>query len=205
MSSGFAPDPILSSVDTMRCFSLQPSYNSQGMMPGPGSLFASATAHCPRVKISPRGSFGKNGISSSSRTSEYAFGKSVYHEKRNCQRSFTVLAVGQGAGLQPELRSAIDTFVQENKVVVFMKGTKDMPMCGFSNTVVQILNALNAPFVSVNILEDDLLRSGMKEYSQWPTFPQVYIDGEFYGGCDIMIASYQNGELAEVLEAALNS
>lgn len=86
-----------------------------------------------------------------------------------------------------------------------MKGTKEMPMCGFSNTVVQIMNALNAPFVSVNILEDELLRSGLKEYSQWPTFPQVYIDGEFFGGCDIMIQAYQSGELAEVLEAALNS
>jgi monothiol glutaredoxin len=90
-------------------------------------------------------------------------------------------------------------------VVVFLKGTKDMPLCGFSNTVVQILNALDAPYVTVNILEDDLLRSGMKEYSAWPTFPQVYVGGEFFGGCDIMIASYQSGELAEVVEAALNS
>lgn len=80
-----------------------------------------------------------------------------------------------------------------------------MPLCGFSNTVVQILNTLNAPFVTVNILEDELLRTGMKEYSAWPTFPQVYIDGEFYGGCDIMIASYQSGELQEALEAAVNS
>ena len=110
-----------------------------------------------------------------------------------------------GADLSPELKSAIEQFISENKVIVFMKGTKLMPMCGFSNTVVQILNTLNAPFVSVNILEDDLLRAGMKEYSAWPTFPQVYIDGEFYGGCDIMIAAYQSGELQESLEAALNS
>jgi monothiol glutaredoxin len=110
-----------------------------------------------------------------------------------------------GTGVSPELKAALDAFVQENKVVVFMKGTKEMPMCGFSNTVVQILNTMNAPFVSVNILEDDLLRNGMKEYSMWPTFPQVYIGGEFYGGCDIMIQAYQSGELAEVLEAALNS
>ena len=89
--------------------------------------------------------------------------------------------------------------------MVFMKGTKEMPMCGFSNTVVQILQTLNAPFVTVNILENDVLRNGMKEYSAWPTFPQVYVDGEFFGGCDIMIESYQSGELAEVLEAALNS
>lgn len=107
--------------------------------------------------------------------------------------------------MQPELKTALDTFIEEHKIVVFMKGTKEMPMCGFSNTVVQIMNTLNAPFVAVNILEDDLLRNGLKEYSQWPTFPQVYIDGEFYGGCDIMIQSYQSGELSEVLEAALNS
>jgi len=113
--------------------------------------------------------------------------------------------IDAGPGVSPELKSAIDTFITENKVVVFMKGTKEMPMCGFSNTVVQILNSMNAPFVSVNILENELLRSGMKEYSMWPTFPQVYIDGEFYGGCDIMIESYQNGQLAEILEAALNS
>ena len=78
-------------------------------------------------------------------------------------------------------------------------------MCGFSNTTVQILNSLSVPYVTVNILEDELLRSGLKEFSQWPTFPQVYIDGEFFGGCDIMIASYQSGELQETLEAALNS
>lgn len=87
----------------------------------------------------------------------------------------------------PELTLAIEQFIEENKVVVFMKGTKQMPLCGFSNTVCQILTTLAVPFVSVNILEDELLRSGMKEYSAWPTFPQVYIDGEFFGGCDIMI------------------
>eukprot|EP00890_Picochlorum_soloecismus_P002086 jgi/Picsp_1/2879/NSC_01104-R1_grx5 len=121
------------------------------------------------------------------------------------KRNFDFRPCSTGPGVSPELKSAIDTFLIENKVVVFMKGTKEMPMCGFSNTVVQILNSMNAPFVSVNILENELLRSGMKEYSMWPTFPQVYIDGEFYGGCDIMIESYQNGELAEILEAALNS
>ena len=115
------------------------------------------------------------------------------------------VSTASGPGLQSELKSAIEAFVQENKVVLFMKGTKDMPLCGFSNTTVQILNSMSVPYVTVNILEDDLLRSGMKEFSQWPTFPQVYIDGEFYGGCDIMIASYQSGELAEALEAALNS
>jgi len=107
--------------------------------------------------------------------------------------------------LPPEFKASIDEFVQENKIVVFMKGNKQMPQCGFSNTVVQILNQLQVPFVTVDILENDMLRSGMKEYSMWPTFPQVYVDGEFYGGCDIMIESYTNGELQEMLEIALNS
>ena len=110
-----------------------------------------------------------------------------------------------GEGLPPELKQSIDDFVQENTVVVFMKGTKDMPMCGFSNTVVQILNQLNVPYVTVNVLDNDVLRNGMKEYSMWPTFPQVYVSGEFYGGCDIMIESYTSGELQETLEIALLS
>ena len=110
-----------------------------------------------------------------------------------------------GEGLPTELKQSIDDFVQENRVVVFMKGTKDMPMCGFSNTVVQILNQLNVPYVTVNVLDNDVLRNGMKEYSMWPTFPQVYVSGEFYGGCDIMIESYTNGELQETLEIALLS
>lgn len=110
-----------------------------------------------------------------------------------------------GEGLPPELKESIDDFVQENTVVVFMKGTKDMPMCGFSNTVVQILNQLNVPYVTVNVLDNDVLRNGMKEYSMWPTFPQVYVSGEFYGGCDIMIESYTSGELQETLEIALLS
>jgi monothiol glutaredoxin len=110
-----------------------------------------------------------------------------------------------GAGLEPELRAAIAAFISQHKVCVFIKGTKEFPQCGFSNTVVQILNACEAPFVAVNVLEDDLIRSGMKEYSAWPTFPQVYLDGEFFGGADILIASYQSGELAEALEAALAS
>lgn len=120
-------------------------------------------------------------------------------------------AVGQdtsaqpGSGLQPELRAAIEEFITANKVVAFIKGTKQFPQCGFSNTVVQILNTMGVPYVTVNVLEDDLLRSGMKEFSQWPTFPQVYIQGEFFGGADIMIQAYTSGELQESLEAALNS
>lgn len=86
-----------------------------------------------------------------------------------------------------------------------MKGTKDFPQCGFSNTVIQILKSLNAPFETFNILENETLRQGLKEYSSWPTFPQLYIDGEFFGGCDITIEAYKSGELQELLEKALCS
>lgn len=87
--------------------------------------------------------------------------------------------------LSPEMKEALDKYLSENKVVLFMKGNKMFPQCGFSNTCVRILNSLNVPYETVNILEDDRLRQGMKEYSDWPTFPQLYIDGEFFGGCDI--------------------
>lgn len=106
--------------------------------------------------------------------------------------------------MAPQLKGAIDNLIQSNKIVVFMKGTKQFPQCGFSNTVVQILRNVDAPFETVNILENEALRTGMKEYSQWPTFPQVYIDGEFFGGCDIMIEAYQSGELTELLERIKN-
>jgi len=80
-----------------------------------------------------------------------------------------------------------------------------MPQCGFSNTVVQILNRCNVPFETFNVLEDEEIRNGVKEFSSWPTIPQVYINGEFVGGCDIMIELYQSGELEQMLEVAAAS
>lgn len=91
------------------------------------------------------------------------------------------------SALSPELKSTLDKVVKSHKVILFMKGTKDFPQCGFSSTVVQILNSLNVPFETLNILENEILRQGLKEYSNWPTFPQLYIDGEFFGGCDITV------------------
>ena len=90
-----------------------------------------------------------------------------------------------GVALTPEMKEAVDKFVSSNKVVLFMKGNKLFPQCGFSNTVVQILNSLNVPYETVDILANEQMRSAMKIYSSWPTFPQLYIDGEFFGGCDI--------------------
>lgn len=91
------------------------------------------------------------------------------------------------SALSPGLKATLDEVVTSHKVVLFMKGTKDFPQCGFSHTVVQILKSLNVPFETINILENELLRQGLKEYSSWPTFPQLYIDGEFFGGCDITV------------------
>ncbi len=107
--------------------------------------------------------------------------------------------------MTPELKERIDNLVKQNKILVFMKGTKLMPQCGFSNNVVQILNAMGVPYETVNVLDDWDIRQGIKEYSNWPTIPQVYVNGEFVGGSDIMIELYQKGELQEVLEVALAS
>jgi monothiol glutaredoxin len=107
--------------------------------------------------------------------------------------------------MTPELKERLDTLVNQNKILVFMKGTKLMPMCGFSNNVVQILNTLGVPFETVNILDDYEIRQGIKEYSNWPTIPQVYINGEFVGGSDILLELYQKGELQQMVEVALAS
>jgi monothiol glutaredoxin len=107
--------------------------------------------------------------------------------------------------MTPETKARIDQLVQNNKVIVFMKGNKLMPQCGFSNNVVQILNILSVDYETVDILQDQELRQGVKEYSDWPTIPQVYINGEFIGGSDIMLELYQNGELQQIVEVALAS
>ena len=107
--------------------------------------------------------------------------------------------------MTPETKARIDQLVQNNKVIVFMKGNKLMPQCGFSNNVVQILNILRVDYETVDILQDQELRQGVKEYSNWPTIPQVYINGEFIGGSDIMIELYQKGELQQIVEVALAS
>lgn len=109
------------------------------------------------------------------------------------------------SALTPELRTSLDKVVSSQKVLLFMKGTKEFPQCGFSHTVVQILMSLNFPFETINILENDLLRQALKEYSSWPTFPQLYINGEFFGGCDITVEAYKSGQLQELLEKALCS
>jgi monothiol glutaredoxin len=107
--------------------------------------------------------------------------------------------------MTPELKERIDNLVKQNKIVVFMKGSKLMPQCGFSNNAVQILNTLGVPYETVDVLEDYEIRQGIKEYSNWPTIPQMYIDGQFVGGSDILIELYQKGELQQMVEVALAS
>jgi len=96
----------------------------------------------------------------------------------------------------------IDNAVKSHDAVLFMKGTPEFPQCGFSGHVVQVLEYLDVPFQSVNVLESDDLRQGIKEYSNWPTIPQLYIKGEFVGGCDIIREMFQSGELQTKLEEA---
>ena len=102
-------------------------------------------------------------------------------------------------------KERLDQLVQNNTIMVFMKGNKLMPQCGFSNNVVQILNVLGVPFETVDVLADPDIRQGIKEYSNWPTIPKVYINGEFVGGSDILIELYQNGKLQEMVEIAMAS
>ena len=94
----------------------------------------------------------------------------------------------------------IDNEVKSTDVVLFMKGTPQFPMCGFSSQVVQILNYLGVPYKGVNVLEDETVRQGIKDYSNWPTVPQLYVKGEFIGGCDIVREMFQAGELQGLLK-----
>src|SRR5262245_28489110 len=94
----------------------------------------------------------------------------------------------------------IDNEVKSNDVVLFMKGTPQFPMCGFSAQVVQILDYLSVPYKGLNVLESDDLRNGIKTYSNWPTIPQLYVKGEFVGGCDIVREMFQAGELQSLMK-----
>jgi monothiol glutaredoxin len=104
-----------------------------------------------------------------------------------------------------QTQQRIETLITSSPVFVFMKGNKLMPQCGFSNNVVQILNSLAVPFDTFDVLSDMEIRQGIKEYSDWPTIPQVYVNGEFIGGSDILIEMYNSGELREMLTVALAS
>ncbi|WP_320664686.1 Grx4 family monothiol glutaredoxin [Prochlorococcus sp. MIT 1223] len=107
--------------------------------------------------------------------------------------------------METNTKDRIEGLINSSPILVFMKGTKLMPQCGFSNNVVQILNALGVNFDTFDVLSDMEIREGIKDYSNWPTIPQVYVKGEFMGGSDILIEMYNSGELLEKLEIALAS
>lgn len=106
------------------------------------------------------------------------------------------------ASIQVDVNERIKEQLENNPVLLYMKGTPDFPQCGFSGQTVAALKAIGKPFAYVNIFEDPEIREGLKTYSNWPTFPQLYVDGELIGGCDIAVEMYESGELAEVLASA---
>ena len=99
-----------------------------------------------------------------------------------------------------EIKDKIKNLVSENNVCLFMKGTPDSPQCGFSMVVSNILKHLNVKFKGINVLEDENLRQGIKDFSDWPTIPQLYVKNEFIGGCDIIKEMYESGELINFLK-----
>lgn len=105
--------------------------------------------------------------------------------------------------MDDQLKTRIEEVIGGHKIVLFMKGTKSFPQCGFSAQVVEVLKRTNADFSTVNILADADLRQGMKDYANWKTFPQLYVEGRFVGGCDIVTEMYESGELQPVIDRAL--
>ena len=102
-----------------------------------------------------------------------------------------------------ELKEQITKDIKNNPVILYMKGTQDMPMCGFSNSVVQVLSQYGVEFKDVNVLEDPEIRVKLSEYSNWPTIPQLFINGELIGGCDIVMEMDTKGELKDILKKAV--
>ncbi len=101
-----------------------------------------------------------------------------------------------------DVRQRIEDLVKNHRVMLFMKGTAQFPMCGFSGRAIQVLKACGATdLTTFNVLEDEAVRQGIKDYAQWPTIPQLYVDGEFVGGSDIMMEMYQSGELQPLVAA----
>lgn len=102
--------------------------------------------------------------------------------------------------LSEQLKNQIEGDIKNNKIVVFMKGTATQPQCGFSGRTIQILQSYNVPIKDYNVLASEEIRQGIKEYTNWPTIPQVFVNGEFIGGCDIVTEMHENGELAQLLK-----
>jgi monothiol glutaredoxin len=124
----------------------------------------------------------------------------------NFKNIFKVVQPGEDtapAGGGGDIKSRIQNDVGSNDIVIFMKGTPDMPQCGFSAATIQVFNSLGVPYTTRNVLEDPELRQGIKEFSNWPTIPQVYLKGQFLGGCDIVTEMFERGELQQTVKDAL--
>jgi monothiol glutaredoxin len=111
--------------------------------------------------------------------------------------------VGPAGGQRESIMERIRRDVESNDILIYMKGTADFPQCGFSAATIEAFNALGVPYATRNVLEDPELRQAIKEFSNWPTIPQVYVKGQFIGGCDIVTDLFQRGELKEIVEQAL--
>ena len=103
-----------------------------------------------------------------------------------------------------EMKEQIVSNIETNPIILYMKGTKEMPMCGFSNSVVQVLNHYGVEYKDVNVLEDPMIRVKLSEHSNWPTIPQLFVKGELIGGADITVELHQNGQLLDILDKARN-
>ncbi len=103
-----------------------------------------------------------------------------------------------------EMKEQIVSDIETNPIILYMKGTKEMPMCGFSNSVVQVLNHYGVEYKDVNILEDPMIRIKLSEHTNWPTIPQLFVKGELIGGADITMELHQNGQLLDILDKASN-
>ena len=103
-----------------------------------------------------------------------------------------------------DLKNQIIDDIKNNNIILYMKGTKDMPMCGFSATIVKILNLYNVDFLAINILEDPNIRIELSKFSNWPTIPQLFVNGEFIGGCDIALEMHNSGDLKPILKKRIN-
>ncbi len=106
---------------------------------------------------------------------------------------------------EQEILQNVKSVIQENEIALFMKGEKDFPMCGFSSATVQVLKSYGKPFEAINVLPDPRIRQVLSEYSNWPTIPQVFIDGKFIGGCDIIVEMHEEGELGPLINAAFHT
>ncbi len=104
--------------------------------------------------------------------------------------------------MSEDIKNKIGSQVESNPVLLYMKGTREEPMCGFSARVIQILNTLGVRYETVNVLENEEIRQGVKDFSSWPTIPQLYVNGEFIGGCDICEEMFQSGDLEKAVRSA---